>query len=64
MLVTYHSRYFCTVKMRNKDVSQIVVIREVHLKKERGYLLMLKDVRHVMDLHLKLVSASKLDDAG
>ena len=60
----YRSGDFDTVKMGNKDVSHITDIGDVHLETNAGYLLVLKDVRHVSDLGLNLVSMSKLDFTG
>ena len=64
VFVTYHIRDFGAVMMENKNVSKITSIRDVHLETEMGWQLVLKDARHVPDLCLNLVSASKLDDAG
>ena len=35
MFVTYRNRDFGAVKLRNKDVSQIIGIEDVHLERER-----------------------------
>ena len=39
-------------------------IRDLHLKTERDWPLVLKDFRYVSNLHLNLVSALKLDYVG
>ena len=62
VFVTLQYRDFDAVKMENKNVSQITRIGNVHLETEMGWLLVLKDVRHVTGLCLNLISASKLDD--
>jgi len=49
MFVTYRNRDFGAVKLRNKDVSQIIGIEDVHLERETGWPLVLKNVRHVPD---------------
>ena len=50
--------------MGNNDVCKIVGIGEVHLETEVGCRLILKNVRHVPDLRLNLISIGKLDDDG
>ena len=41
VFVRYHNRDFSEVKMRNKDVSQIVSIGDVHLEAETSWPLVL-----------------------
>ena len=70
--VTSHSDFFtsykigefCNVRMGNSGVSKIVGIGDVFLETSIGNKLVLKDFRHVLDIHLKLISAGKLDDEG
>ena len=61
---TYTGGDFGTVKMGNHVSSKIVGIGNVTLKTNTGCELVLKDVRHVPDMRLNLISAGKLDDVG
>ena len=70
--VTSHSDFFTfyrigafgNVKMGNSGVSKIVGIGDVFLETSIGNKLVLKDVRHILDIHLNLISTGKLDDEG
>jgi len=50
--------------MGNEGISKIVGKGDVCLKTGLGFTLVLKDVRHVPDIHLNLISTGKLDDEG
>ena len=50
--------------MRNEGASKIVGMRDIWLETSVGYKLLLKDVRHVPDIRLNLISTRKLDDDG
>ncbi|KAK8484212.1 hypothetical protein V6N11_029204 [Hibiscus sabdariffa] len=51
--------------MGNQETSKIVGIGNVILKKTNTYCeIVLKDVRHVPNMHLNLISVGKLDDVG
>ncbi|RDX90485.1 hypothetical protein CR513_27642, partial [Mucuna pruriens] len=50
--------------MGNHVTSKIVGIGEVTLITENGNKLVLKEVRHVPEIRLNLLSIGKLDDAG
>ena len=52
------------MKMGNHVTSKIVGIGEVTLISENENKLVLKEVRHVPEMRLILISAGKLDDAG
>jgi len=52
------------VKMGNHVTSKIVGIDEVTLVIENGSKLVLKEVRHVPNMRLNLISTGKLDDVG
>ena len=70
--VTPHGDFFtsyCTgdfgnVKMGNNSASKIVGIGDICLETNLGSKLVLKDVRHVLDIHLNLISTGRLDDEG
>lgn len=61
---SYQKGDFGTVKMGNHVTSKIVGIGEVTLITENGNKLVLKEVRHVPEMRLNLISAGKLDDMG
>ncbi|WVZ15791.1 hypothetical protein V8G54_013357 [Vigna mungo] len=61
---SYEKGDFRTVKMGNHVTSKIVGIGEVTLMTENGNKLVLKEVRHVPEMRLNLISVGKLDDAG
>ena len=50
--------------MGNKVSSKIIGICDINMTINIGRKLVLKDVRHVLDMRLNLISAGKLDDAG
>ena len=70
--VTSHADFFNSytkgdfgyVRMGNEGVSQIVGMGDICLKTYIGCKLLLKDVRHVPNIRLNLISTGKLDDEG
>ena len=70
--VTSHSHFFTSyrtsdfayVRMGNNGVSKIMGIEDIFLETSIGNKLVLKDVRHVSDIHLNLISIGRLDDKG
>ena len=70
--VTPHSDFFTSystgdfgnVKMGNSGGSKIVGIGDICLETNIGSKLVLKDVRHVPDIRLNLISTGRLDDEG
>ena len=50
------------MKMGNDDACKIVEIGEVHLLTSTCCIMVLKDVRHVQDIRLNLISARQFDD--
>ena len=61
---TYRTGDFGVVRMGNTGTSVIAGIGDIHLQTNLGCRLILKDVRHVPDLRLNLLSVGKLDDEG
>ena len=59
---TYRSGNFGVVKMGNYGTADIIGMGDIHLKTNLGCKLVLKDVRHVVDLRLNLFSVGRLDD--
>lgn len=70
--VTPHKEFFSSytagnyghVRMGNKDTAEIVGKGDIRLEMSTGCSLLLKEVRHVPDLRLSLISTGKLDDEG
>ena len=65
--VTSHSDFFTsyrTDRMGNSGVSKIVGIGDIFLETSIGNQLVFKDVRHVPNILLNLISTRKLDDEG
>uniref|UniRef100_A0A2N9EW40 Integrase catalytic domain-containing protein n=1 Tax=Fagus sylvatica TaxID=28930 RepID=A0A2N9EW40_FAGSY len=52
------------VKMGNKSYADIVRIGDICVETNTGYTLKLKDVRHIPDMRLNLISVSVLDKEG
>ncbi|KAI9174719.1 hypothetical protein LWI28_021843 [Acer negundo] len=61
---SYASGYFGDVKMGNNGVAKAVGMRDVCLETNNGMMLLLKNVKHILDIHLNLISVGKLDDEG
>ena len=55
---------FGNVGMGNSGTSKIVGIGDICLETSIGSKLILKDVRHVPDIRLNLISIGRLDDEG
>ena len=56
--------YFGSVKMGNQSSASIVGLGDIRVKKSVGCMLTLKNVRHIPDLRLILLSANVLDLEG
>ncbi|KAL5866233.1 hypothetical protein ACOSQ3_003747 [Xanthoceras sorbifolium] len=50
--------------MENDNMSKVIGREDVCLETENDTRLVLRDVRHISDIRLNLISAGKLDDAG
>uniref|UniRef100_A0A2N9FNK6 Integrase catalytic domain-containing protein n=1 Tax=Fagus sylvatica TaxID=28930 RepID=A0A2N9FNK6_FAGSY len=61
---SYKARNLGRVKMGNKSYADIVGICDICVETNTGYTLKLKDVRHIPDMHLNLISISVLDKEG
>lgn len=62
--VTYKGGDFGAVKMGNSSSSEIAGIGDVQIKTSLGSTIALKDVKHVLDLQLNLLSVVSLDKQG
>ena len=63
-LTSYSQGEFGNVRIGNDDVSKIVGMGDICLETNIGCKLLLRDMRHVPDIQLNLISAGKLDDEG
>ena len=61
---SYTPENFGDVRMGNEDSSKVAGKGDVCLETENGTRLVLKDVRHIPDMRLNLISVGKLDDEG
>ena len=61
---SYTAGDFGNVRMGNNGTSKIVGIGDICLETSIGSKLILKDVRHVPDIRLNLISIGRLDDEG
>ena len=61
---SYTPGNFGVVKMGNNLFSKGIDKGDVCLIMENGTRLVLRDVRHIADMHLNLISVSRLDDEG
>jgi hypothetical protein len=64
LFTSYTAGDFGTVKMGNNDVAKVVGIGDVCLEMSNGMKLVLRDVKHISDIRLNLISIGKLDDDG
>ena len=55
---------FGLVRIGNDGASKIIGMGDVYLETNTGCELLLKNVRHVSDIRLNLISIGKLDDKG
>ncbi|KAJ0025287.1 hypothetical protein Pint_07446 [Pistacia integerrima] len=53
-----------TVKMGNDGLAKVIGIGDVCLEMDDGSSLLLRDVKHILDIHLNLISIGRLDDKG
>ena len=61
LFTTYKVENFGTVKMGNMSYSRIVGISDECIKTNVGCTVMLKNVRHVPNLHFNLISTLAMD---
>ena len=52
------------IRMGNESACRIVSIRDVWFTTSTGCKLLMKDVQHVSEVLLNLISSGRLDDAG
>ena len=64
LFTSYKVGNFGRVKMGNDSYADIVRIGDIFVRANTGYTLILKDVRHVLDIRLNLISIHVLDKEG
>ncbi|KAJ0042674.1 hypothetical protein Pint_18583 [Pistacia integerrima] len=55
---------FGTVKMGNDGLAKVIVIGDVCLEMDNGSSLLLRDMKHIPDIRLNMISIGRLDDEG
>ncbi|KAJ0020602.1 hypothetical protein Pint_31448 [Pistacia integerrima] len=55
---------FGTVKIDNNGLAKVIGIRDVCLEMDNGSSLLLRDVNHIPDIRLNLISTGRLEDEG
>jgi len=61
---SYTSDDFGVLKMGNDGVSKVVDIGDVFLRTNMGMRLLLREVKHALDIHFNLIFVHMLDDSG
>ena len=59
---SYTSGDFGSVRMGNDGSAKAIGIRYVRLETSNGIMLILKNVKHILDIRMNLISTGKLDD--
>ena len=59
---SYTSGDYDNVKIRNRGMSKAIGIGDVRLETKNSTILILKNVKHIPDIRLNLISVGKLDD--
>ncbi|KAG8372456.1 hypothetical protein BUALT_Bualt12G0068100 [Buddleja alternifolia] len=64
MFTSYTSGNFGRVRMTNHGVTEVIDMGNINLETDIGCRLILRDVRHIPDIMLNIISTGKLDDDG
>ncbi|KAG8370951.1 hypothetical protein BUALT_Bualt13G0036600 [Buddleja alternifolia] len=64
MFTSYTSGNFGRVRMANHGVTEVIGMGNINLETDTGCRLILRDVRHIPDIRLNIISTGKLDDDG
>ena len=70
--ITFHRHFFSTytegdfeyVRMENEISCKVIGMGDIYLDTDTGYQLILRNIQHVPDIRLNLISTGKLDDEG
>ena len=63
-ITSYTSGDFGSVKMGNDGSAKAIGIGDVCLETSNGIMLFLKNIKHISDIRMNLISTGKLDDEG
>ena len=61
---SYTSDDFGSVMMGNDGSAKAIGMGDEHLETSNGTMFILKNVKHIPDIHMNLISTGKLDDEG
>ncbi|RVX06237.1 Retrovirus-related Pol polyprotein from transposon TNT 1-94 [Vitis vinifera] len=61
---SYTSGDFGSVRMGNDGSTKAISMGDVRLETSNGTMLILKNVKHILDIRMNLISTGKLDDEG
>ena len=61
---SYTSGDFGSVRMSNDGSAKAISMGDVRLETSNGIVLILKNVKHILDIRMNLISIGKLDDEG
>ncbi|KAG8377191.1 hypothetical protein BUALT_Bualt08G0002500 [Buddleja alternifolia] len=64
MFTSYTSGNFGRVRMANHGVTEVIGMGNINLETDTACRLILRDVRHIPDIRLNIISNGKLDDDG
>ncbi|KAG8376937.1 hypothetical protein BUALT_Bualt09G0116000 [Buddleja alternifolia] len=64
MFTSYTSGNFGRVRMANHGVTEVIGMGNINLETDTGCRLILRDVRHIPNIRLNIISTGKLDDDG
>ena len=64
LFTSYKAGNFGRVKMGNDSYVDIVGIGDIYVRANIGYTMILKDVRHVLNIHQNLISTHVFDKEG
>ncbi|KAG8376743.1 hypothetical protein BUALT_Bualt09G0095500 [Buddleja alternifolia] len=64
MFTSYTSGNFGRVRMANHGVTEVIGMGNINLETDTGCRLILRDIRHISDIRLNIISTGKLDDDG
>ncbi|KAG8387460.1 hypothetical protein BUALT_Bualt02G0023600 [Buddleja alternifolia] len=64
MFTSYMSGNSGRVRMANHGVTEVIGMGNINLETDTGCRLILRDVKHIPDIRLNIISTGKLDDEG
>ncbi|KAJ0100414.1 hypothetical protein Patl1_21254 [Pistacia atlantica] len=64
LFTSYAAGDFGTVKIGNDGLAKVIGIEDVCLETDNGSSLLLRDMKHIPDIRLNLISIGRLDNEG